>query len=155
MASEISAVDVVIVVGYVLGTILLGFWLGRRQKSLRTYFVGDRNVSWWLVLISIVATETSTVTFLSVPGMAFNPAGGNITFLQLSLGYIVGRILIAWWLLPQYMRGELFSAYQLLRERFNPAVQRTASAIFLATRMVADGLRLFLAALLIQQFTGW
>jgi SSS family transporter len=112
-------------------------------------------VSWWLVLISIVATETSTVTFLSVPGMAFNPAGGNLTFLQLPLGFIVGRMLIAWWLLPQYMKGELFSAYQLLRERFSTSVQRTASGIFLFTRMIADGLRLFLAALLIEQFTGW
>src|SRR5215475_14370622 len=126
MNHALAPVDVILIDVYLAGTILLGAWFARRQRDLRTYFVGDRNVSWWLVLISIVATETSTVTFLSVPGMAFNPAGGNLTFLQLSLGYIVGRILIAWWLLPQYMRGELFSAYQLLRERFSPTVQRTA-----------------------------
>ncbi|HEV8061877.1 MAG TPA: sodium:solute symporter [Gemmataceae bacterium] len=152
---SLSSIDVFIVVLYIVGTTLLGLWCTRGQRDLRTYFVGDRNVSWWLVLISIVATETSTVTFLSVPGMAFNPHGGNLTFLQLSLGYIVGRMLIAWWLLPQYLRGELFSAYQLLRERFSPAVQRTASGIFLLTRMIADGLRLYLAGLLIEQFTGW
>jgi SSS family transporter len=151
----LSGIDVLIVVLYIVGTTLLGVWCTRGQRDLRTYFVGDRNVSWWLVLISIVATETSTVTFLSVPGMAFNPAGGNLTFLQLSLGYIVGRMLIAWWLLPQYLRGELFSAYQLLRERFSPAVQRTASGIFLLTRMIADGLRLYLAGLLIEQCTGF
>jgi SSS family transporter len=152
---SLSTLDIAIILLYIVGTTLLGVWCTRGQRDLRTYFVGDRNVNWLLVLISIVATETSTVTFLSVPGMAFNPAGGNLTFLQLSLGYIVGRMLIAWWLLPQYMRGELFSAYQLLRERFNPSVQRTASGIFLLTRMIADGLRLFLAALLIEQFTGW
>jgi SSS family transporter len=151
----LSGIDVFIVVLYIAGTTLLGIWCTRGQRDLRTYFVGDRNVSWWLILISIVATETSTVTFLSVPGLGFNPQGGNLTFLQLSFGYIVGRILIAWWLLPQYLRGELFSAYQLLRERFSPSVQRTASAIFLLTRMVADGLRLYLAALLIQGFTRW
>src|SRR5436305_12248786 len=155
MSGKLTTLDLSIVVVYIVGTTMLGAWFTRRQRDLRTYFVGDRNVSWWLVLISIVATETSTVTFLSVPGMAFNPAGGNLTFLQLSFGYIVGRMLIAWWLLPQYLRGELFSAYQLLQKRFNPAVQRTASGIFLLTRAVADGLRLYLAGMLIQRFTGW
>ncbi|HEX4590316.1 MAG TPA: sodium/solute symporter, partial [Gemmataceae bacterium] len=115
-------------------------------------FVGDRNVAWWLVLVSIVATETSTVTFLSIPGKGFS---GNLTFLQLTFGYIVGRILIALLLLPQYLRGELFSAYQLLKARFDVRVQRTASALFLITRTVADGLRLWLTGLLLQQFTGW
>jgi SSS family transporter len=155
MTSHLSALDVALVVVYIVGTTLLGAWFSRRQRDLRTYFVGDRDVSGWLVLVSIVATETSTVTFLSVPGVAFNPQGGNLTFLQLSFGYVLGRCLIAWFLLPQYMRGELFSAYQLLRERFSPAVQRTASGLFLLTRTVADGLRLFLTALLLQQFTGW
>src|SRR5947209_9917758 len=153
--SQLAPLDIAIVVLYILGTTLLGVWFTRRQRDLRTYFVGDRDVSWWLVLVSIVATETSTVTFLSVPGLAFNPKGGNLTFLQLAFGYVIGRILIAWILLPQYLRGRLFSAYQLLRERFNPAVQRTASGIFLLTRAVADGLRLYLAALLLEQFTGW
>jgi SSS family solute:Na+ symporter len=153
--TTLSALDVAIVVGYILGTTLLGARFSGRQRDVSTYFVSDRNVSWWLVLVSIVATETSTVTFLSVPGLAFNPKGGNLTFLQLAFGYIIGRILIAWLLLPSYLRGDLLSAYQLLRQRFNPAVQRTASGIFLVTRAVADGLRLYLAALLLGQFTGW
>jgi SSS family transporter len=153
--AKLSAVDVAIVLAYVLATTLLGVWFTRRQRDLNTYFVGDRNVSWWLVLISIVATETSTVTFLSVPGRAFNPDGGDLKFLQLALGYVIGRVLIAWVLLPQYMGGRLVSAYQLLRQRFNPAVQRTASAIFLLTRVAADGLRLYLAALLLKQCTDW
>lgn len=155
MTARLTALDITVVVLYILGTTLLGIWFTRRQKDLKTYFVGDRNVGWALVLISIVATETSTVTFLSVPGLAYNPRGGDMTFLQLSFGYVLGRIVVAWFLLPQYMRGELFTAYQLLRQRFNPAVQRTASALFLVTRTVADGLRLFLTALLLQQFTGW
>lgn len=152
MNGELAAVDVAIVVGYVSATIGLGAWFSRRQRNLRTYFVGDRNVSWWLVLISIVATETSTVTFLSVPGKAFT---GDFRFLQLALGFMVGKVLIAWFLLPQYLHGELMSAYQLLQQRFNPSVQRTASALFLLTRVFADGLRLYLAALLLHQFTGW
>ncbi len=152
MSSQLSPIDLTIVAVYIVGTTLLGAWFTRRQKDTRTYFVGDRNVAWWLVLISIVATETSTVTFLSIPGKGFS---GDLTFLQLALGYIVGRILIAWLLLPQYVRGELFSAYQLLKERFDVRVQRTASALFLITRTVADGLRLWLTGLLLQQFTGW
>src|SRR5579871_2667511 len=155
MSSRLSAIDITIVGFYIVGTTVLGAWFTRRQKDTRTYFVGDRNVAWWLVLISIVATETSTVTFLSVPGVAYNPQGGNLTFLQLAFGYLIGRTLIAWFLLPQYLRGELFSAYQLLRERFSPAVQRTASGLFLLTRAIADGLRLFLASLLLRDFTGW
>jgi solute:Na+ symporter, SSS family len=155
MSSRLATLDFTIVVVYLLGTMLLGAWFMRRQRNLRSYFVGDRNVSWWLILVSIVATETSTVTFLSVPGLAYDPRGGNLTFLQLAFGYILGRILIAWLLLPSYLRGELFSAYQVLRERFSTSVQRTASALFLITRMIADGLRLYLAALLLQQFTGW
>src|SRR5262245_45984620 len=119
--TQLSAVDVAVVVVYILGTTALGAWFTRRQRDLNTYFVGDRNVGWVLVLVSIVATETSTVTFLSVPGVAFDPRGGNLTFLQLSFGYILGRIAVAWLLLPQYLRGELFSAYQLLRVPFSPA----------------------------------
>jgi solute:Na+ symporter, SSS family len=153
--TQLSAVDVVIVVVYGLATTLLGVWFNRGQRDLNTYFVGDRNVSWWLVLISIVATETSTVTFLSVPGVAFHRQGGNMLFLQLAFGYVIGRILVAWLLLPQYLHGRLVSVYQLLRQRFSTTVQRTASGIFLLTRAVADGLRLYLAALLLEQFTGW
>lgn len=106
---KLSSIDLAIVVAYVLGMTLLGVWFTRSQKDLRTYFVGGRSIGWFMVLISIVATETSAVTFLSVPGVAFNPDGGNFTFLQLSFGYIIGRCLVAWLLLPQYMSGELFS----------------------------------------------
>lgn len=152
--TRLSAPDLAIVAVYILGMTLLGAYFTRKQKDLRTYFVGGRNVGWFMILMSIVATETSAVTFLSVPGLPFNPKVPGLTFLQLAFGYVIGRCLVAWFLLPQYMRGELFSAYQLLRERFSPSVQRVASGLFLATRTVADGLRIFLTALLLQ-YVGW
>ncbi|OWK35043.1 sodium:solute symporter family transporter [Fimbriiglobus ruber] len=151
---QLSPLDLTIVAVYILGMTALGAWFTRSQKDLRTYFVGGRNVGWFLVFVSIVATETSAVTYLSVPGVGFNRNGGNLTFLQLSFGYIIGRCLIAWFLLPQFMRGDLFSGYQVLQERFGPAVQRVASGLFLVTRTVADGLRIFLTALLLQ-YVGW
>jgi SSS family solute:Na+ symporter len=154
MPSHLAPLDIAIIVLYVLGTTALGVWFTRQKRDLRSYFVGDRNVAWWLVLISIVTTETSAVTFLSVPGLSY-AAGGDMTFLQMAIGYVLGRILIAWLLLPQYVRGELFSAYQVLRQRFGPSVQRTASAIFLLTRTLADGLRLYLAGLLLHHCTQW
>jgi SSS family transporter len=154
MSNELTRIDVLIVVVYVLGNLLVGVYFARRQVGLQSYFLGDRNVAWWLILASIVTTETSTVTFLSVPGVSFRE-GGNLTFLQLALGYIVGRVLIAWLLLPQYFKGEILSAYQVLRQRFDARVQRAASALFLLTRSVADGLRLYLTALLLHLFTGW
>jgi SSS family solute:Na+ symporter len=146
----LSAPDLVIVFAYLVGMTLFGVWFTKKQKDLRTYFVGDRNVGWFLVLMSIVATETSAVTFLSVPGVAYRLDGGNMTYLQLSFGYVIGRCIVAWFLLPLYMQGNLFSAYEVLKQKFGPAVQRVASAIFLVTRTIADGLRLFLTALLMQ-----
>ena len=151
----LSLPDLAVVLVYLVGTTLVGAWFRKGQKDIQSYFVGDREVPWWLVLVSIVATETSTVTFLSVPGTAYNPRGGNLTFLQLALGYALGRLIIAWILLPGYFQGRFISAYQVLRQRFDTRVQRCASLLFLLTRTIADGLRLFLTALLLQQFTGW
>ncbi|HYV38774.1 MAG TPA: sodium/solute symporter [Gemmataceae bacterium] len=155
LLAQLTSVDLAIVAIYILAATFLGVWFNRHQRDLSTYLVGDRDVGWWLVLVSIVATETSTVTFLSIPGLGFNREGGNLAFLQLAFGFVAGRILIAWFLLPQYLHGHFFSAYQLLKLRFSTAVQRTASSIFLLTRTVADGLRLYLAALLLEQCTGW
>jgi SSS family transporter len=145
----LSPVDLAVVAAYIAGMTLFGVWFSKSQKDLKTYFVGERNVGWFLVLMSIVATETSAVTFLSVPGLAYKP-GGNLTYLQLSFGYVIGRCVVAWVLLPMYMRGDLFSAYEVLKIKFGPAVQRVASGLFLVTRTVADGLRLYLTALLMQ-----
>lgn len=151
---QLAPIDLAIVAVYILGMTILGVWFTRSQKDLRTYFVGGRSIGWFMVLISIVATETSAVTFLSVPGVGYDPKAGNLTFLQLAFGYIIGRCLVAWFLLPQYMSGNLFSAYQVLRQKFDVSVQRAASGLFLITRTIADGLRIFLTALLLQ-YVGW
>lgn len=141
----IGSVDAFIVAAYLLATILLGVWLGRGQKNNRDFFLGGHQLPTWSLLLSIVATETSTVTFLSVPGKTY-VAGGNFTFLQLAMGYIVGRLAIVIFLLPAYFRGEMLSAYQVLEHRFGLTTRRIASLVFLVTRNLADGLRLFLSA---------
>lgn len=141
----LGKIDVLIVAGYLVATILLGIWLGRGQKNNRDFFLGGHQLPTWSLLLSIVATETSTVTFLSVPGKSY-VAGGNFTFLQLSMGYIVGRLAIVLLLLPAYFRGEMLSAYQVLENRFGLTTRRLASLVFLVTRNLADGLRLLLSA---------
>ncbi|MCC7084498.1 MAG: transporter [Pirellulales bacterium] len=141
----IGTLDVLIVVAYLASTILLGIWLGRGQKNNRDFFLGGHRLPTWSLLLSIVATETSTVTFLIVPGKSY-VEGGNFSFLQLSIGYIVGRLAIVVLLLPAYFRGEMLSAYQVLETRFGLTTRRLASLVFLVTRNLADGLRLLLSA---------
>ena len=103
-------------------------------------------------MISIVATETSTATFLSVPGVAYR---GDFTYLQLAFGYILGRVVVATVLLPAYFRGNILTAYQLLQDRFGGPTRTTASLLFLVARSLGDGLRLFLAATVLRHLTGW
>ncbi len=150
----IHPIDTTILLVYLLGVVALGIWLGRGQRDLAAYLLGDRNLPWWGVLLSIVATETSTVTFLSVPGLAFNPEGGNFTFLQLAIGLVIGRFVIIFLLLPQYFRGDLFTAYEVLHRRFGGTTRQTASLLFLVTRNLADGLRLYLTAIVLQKLMG-
>ena len=129
-------------------------WLGRRLRrggSVRDYFLTDREAPWWAIMASIVATETSTVTVISVPGYAF---AGDLTFLQLAFGYVAGRLLVATFLLPAFFSRDLLSAYQLLSERMGRGIGRAAAVIFLATRNVADGLRLFATALMLAAMVG-
>jgi SSS family transporter len=139
---RLGLLDGAIVLAYLIGTVAFGVWIGRRG-GLTHYLVGGRDLPWWVILASIVATETSTVTFLSVPGFAFSR---DLTFLQLPLGFVIGRYLAAWLLLPHYFRGELFTAYQVLEHRFGGWTKRLASALFVVTRCLADGLRLYLTA---------
>jgi SSS family solute:Na+ symporter len=138
--------DVSIVVLYLAGTVLFGAWFSRSQHDVKDYFVGGRAVPWWAIMGSIVATETSTVTFISVPGVAFT---GNWTFLQLVMGYMVGRIAVSIIFVPAYFRGELLTVYQLLGQRFGGAVKRFAAGLFLITRSLADGVRLFATGLVL------
>jgi SSS family transporter len=151
--------DLIVLVVYMLGSLGVGWWFSRKQRNLRDYFLSDKDVPWWALMASIVATETSTVTFISVPAFAFaanaKGEGGNFTFLQLVFGYLVGRLIIVTVLLPLYFRGELFTVYQVLERRFGGRVKRAAAALFLATRSIADGIRLFLTALVLVALTGW
>lgn len=148
---SISGLDLFVLVAYLVGSIGLGWWVGRGQKNLSDYMLGGRDLPWWSVLGSIVATETSTVSFLSVPGLAYFK---DLRFLQLPLGYLLGRLLVVVLLLPHYFRGEMYSAYEVLNRRFGGAVRQVASLLFLITRTLGDGLRLYLTAIPVQIVTG-
>jgi SSS family transporter len=153
LSINIGALDAAIVVAYMLGVLLFGIWVGRGGRSSSDYFLGDRSLPWGALLLSIVATETSTVTFLSIPGLAA-AAGGDLTFLQITFGYIVGRVFVIFFLLPLYFQGKPFTAYEVLESRFGRASRRIVSALFLLTRNSSDALRLFLTALVLQVVLG-
>jgi SSS family transporter len=143
-----KALDLIIIFGYLIGIVLFGTWFGRKQKTTTDYFLGDRAVPWWAVAFSIVATETSTITFISVPGIAF-ARGGNFQFLQLVFGYLLGRIVISILFIPSYFRGELLTVYQLLDRRFGGKIKMLAASLFVVMRNIADGIRLLLTAIVL------
>ena len=140
--------DLLIIFGYLVGIVLFGTWFSRKQKTTRDYFLGGRTVPWWAVAFSIVATETSTITFISVPGIAF-ARGGNFQFLQLVFGYLLGRIVISILFIPAYFRGELLTVYQLLDQRFGSKIKMVAASMFVVMRNIADGIRLLLTAIVL------
>lgn len=142
--------DYAVIAVYLLAIVAFGSWFARFQKTTRDYFLTDRSVPWWAICFTIVATETSTLSFIGVPAGAFT---GNMTFLQLALGYIVGRVLVSFLFIPSYFRGELFTSYELLHRRFGAPVKNVAAIIFLVTRTFADGIRLFATALVIAVVT--
>ncbi len=148
-----STLDYVIVIAYLIGMAVLGVVSGGKQTSVRDYFLGSRQIPWWAVCFAIVATETSTLTFISIPGVAYL---GNLNFLQVTFGYLLGRIAVSFILLPAYATGELTTAYQLLGQRFGPTMRSTASITFMVTRVLADGVRLFATAIpLAILMKGW
>ncbi len=140
--------DLVIIFGYLIGIVVFGSWFAKKQQTTSDYFLGDRSVPWWAVAFSIVATETSTITFISVPGIAF-ARGGNFQFLQLVLGYLAGRIVISLLFIPSYFRGELLTVYQLLDRRFGSKIKMIAASLFVVMRNIADGIRLLLTAVVL------
>lgn len=143
-----QTLDLIIIFGYLIGITLFGVFYSGKQETTADYFVGDRNVPWWAISASIVATETSTITFISVPGIAF-AKNGNFEFLQLVFGYMVGRVVISLLFIPMYFKGELFTVYQLLGERFGEKVKMLASSLFVIMRNIADGIRLLLTAIVL------
>lgn len=153
MQPSIGLVDAAILATYLGAVVALGIYLGRGQRDVDGYLLGGRNLPGWAVLLSIVATETSTVTFLSIPGLTYRP-GGSFVFLQLTLGYILGRLLVVLLFLPHYFLGELFTAYEVLQRRFGGGARQAASLLFLVTRNLGDGLRLFLSAIVMERMLG-
>lgn len=147
----LSWADYLVIGVYLAGITAFGSWFARFQKTTRDYFLTDRSVPWWAICFTIVATETSTLTFIGIPAAAYT---GNMTFLQLAMGYVIGRIIVSLLFIPAYFRGDLFTSYQLLQQRFGTAVKTLSAGIFLLTRSLADGIRLFATALVIAVVTG-
>ncbi len=150
-AQPFTLLDLLVLVTYLAGTTGLGLYLGRRQKNATDYFVADRSIPWWAVLFSVVASETSALTFISIPGLAYL---GNLGFLQVVAGYILGRIVVAYTLLPRYYQGELVTAYALLERRFGLPTRRFTSIVFMVTRAIADSVRVFATAIPVALIIG-
>lgn len=145
---RMQLLDLIIVFAYLAAVVGAGAWFGRRQSSTTQYFLAGQNVPWWAISASIVATETSTITFISVPGFAY-ARNGNFTFLQLVFGYLAGRVVISAVFMPAYFKGSLVTVYELLQERFGTRVKALAASLFVIMRTIADGIRLLLTAIVL------
>ena len=148
---SLTALDYAVIGVYLVAITLFGSWFAKFQKTTKDYFLADRSLPWWAICFTIVATETSTLSFIGVPAQAY---AGNMTFLQLALGYVIGRVLVSVLFIPAYFRGDLVTSYELLQRRFGTPVKTIAAGIFLITRSLADGIRLFATALVIAVVTG-
>jgi solute:Na+ symporter, SSS family len=146
--ARLQPIDLLIIAAYLGSIIAIGFWCRRHQKTTRHYFLAGRHLPWWAISGSIVATETSAITFVSIPGIAF-ARGGNFTFLQLVIGYMLGRILICILFIPKYFQGSLLTIYALLRARFGIGVKSLAAILFIIMRTIADAVRLVLTSVVV------
>ena len=149
-----STLDYIVLLAYLAGITAFGMRFKKTHKSVRDYFVGARNTHWIVICLSIVATETSTLTLIGVPALAYGhfarpEQGGTLTYLQVLIGYVAGRFIIARLFLPSYFRGELLTAYALLERRFGSATRHVAASLFLVMRALAEGVRVFAASLVL------
>lgn len=151
MNGELNALDWLVILAYLGGVISLGIWFGRQQRNTRDYFLGSRNIRWWGIGASIVATETSALTIIGVPALAY---GDNMMFLQMIVGYVIARILLAIYLVPRYMKGEIYSPYQLLEQYLGQAPRRLAGGFFLLAETMSAGVRVYVACIPIQLILG-
>jgi len=151
MNGELNSYDWLVILVYLGGVISLGVWFGRQQRNTRDYFLGGRNIRWWAIGASIVATETSALTIIGVPALAY---GGNMMFLQMIAGYIIARILLALFLVPRYMKGEIYSPYQLLEQHLGRAPRKLAGGFFLLAETLSAGVRVYVACIPIQLMFG-
>ncbi len=148
-----NGIDIAVMVAYFAAVIGIGAHFTRKQRDAEDYFLGRHNLPWWAVMLSIVATETSALTVISIPGLAAR-GGGDLTFLQLPLGYLVGRVAVSVWLLPGYFRGEQQTAYARLEARFGTSTRKVASATFMSIRVLGDSVRVFATAIPLHIVTG-
>src|SRR5579884_3379755 len=147
----LNSADLAIIAAYLAGITLFGLQFRKRQRSLRDYFLADRNIPWWAIALSIVAAETSTLTIISIPGLAYDT---NLTFLQVVLGYVVGRVIISFVLLPHYFRGDLYTAYELIERRFGRRLRSLTAGLFLLTRAAAEGVRVYAVSIVVRIALG-
>ncbi len=147
----LNRIDLLIIALYLAGITLFGLRFRKRQRTMRDYFLADRNIPWWAISLSIVAAETSTLTIISIPGLAYD---SNFTFLQVAMGYVIGRVIISFVLLPQYFRGELYTAYQLIERRFGPELRTVTAGLFLLTRAAAEGVRVYAVSIVVSIALG-
>lgn len=147
-----TGLDIVVMAAYFVAVLGVGGYFARQTGDASDYFLGRHSLPWWTVMLSIVATETSALTVISVPGIG---ARGDMTFLQVAFGYLVGRAVVAWWLLPGYFQGEQETAYTRLETRFGPGTRRLASAVFMVIRALGDSVRVFATAIPLSIVTGW
>lgn len=152
MTVDLGTIDILVMCSLLAMSVAIGFWSGRKNTDVESYLVGGRSMPWWAILGSIVATETSTATVLSIPGVGFGDTG--MRWLQVAMGYIIGRFVVVKIFLPLYFKGKLLTAYQVLDTRFGSATKLVSSLLFLVTRNIGDGLRLFLAGLVIHSLLG-
>jgi len=146
-----NGLDYAVVAIYLVAVVAFGSYFARFQKNTKSYFLTDQSVPWWAICFTVVATETSTLTFIGVPASAY---AGNWTFLQLAAGYVIGRMIVSTLFLPRYFRGQMVTSYQLLQQRFGSSVNSISAGLFLITRSLADGIRLYVTALAIAVVTG-
>jgi SSS family transporter len=146
-----SAADWAVIALYLIGIILLGIWFGKDQKNTRDYFLGSKNIPWWGIGLSIVAAETSALTIIGVPGLAY---GSNLALIQMIIGYVIARLILAAFMVPHYLRGEIYSPYELLANKFGPAARRTAGGLFLLSETLAAGVRVYVVSIPIQLMLG-
>jgi solute:Na+ symporter, SSS family len=148
---RLETVDLLIIAAYLICITLFGLRFRKSQRSLRDYFLAGRNIPWWAIALSIVGAETSTLTVIGTPGIAY---AGNFGFLQLVFGYLLGRIVVSLIFIPQYFRGEMFTAYQLIDRRFGEKLHRITAGVFLVTRAAAEGVRVWAVAIVISIALG-
>src|SRR6266576_2629146 len=147
----LSIADWSVIVIYLLGIIALGVWFGRDQRNTRDYFLGSKNIPWWGIGLSIVAAETSALTIIGVPGIAY---GGNLAFLQMIIGYVIARIILAIVLVPHYFKGEIYSPYQLFANTLGTSARQAAGGFFLISETLAAGVRVYVASIPVKLMLG-